>query len=150
MGDYKLKIELSFQSVSEAQEIQRICKDLTEIDAPNPQVLINKLEAQVELSVSYIEATIERAEALKPQAKKLLDETSLTIAKLGKVSKELSDITSSTEIDDAIKQAWSIIEACSFFKDMLRVRQRIITGGKVTLLGPDDLGNMAVLNDWEV
>ena len=55
-----------------------------------------------------------------------------------------------TELDRAIKEACHRAEACQFINDINKVSKSILTGGQVTLIAPDDLGNPAVKEKWEV
>lgn len=52
------------------------------------------------------------------------------------------------ELDEAISQGKQRVEACLFVKDMRTAQATLLTSYKATLLGKDDLGNMAVKQTW--
>ena len=53
------------------------------------------------------------------------------------------------DLDFIISEAKKRVEACLFLKDMARVKQSLLTGGKVALIQKDDLGNWYQSKVWE-
>ena len=54
-----------------------------------------------------------------------------------------------TDSNNSIKEIKQRIEAAKFIRDMANFNKNIITGGKVRLIGPDDLGNPQEIKKWE-
>ena len=65
-----------------------------------------------------------------------------------------SDIFNATlklsELDNILADVKATTEACLFIKDMAKVRDSILTGGKIILKGPDDLNNPSVKRIWNI
>jgi len=102
----------------------------------------NKVKAQD--SISRLQETFTNLSNTIRSENALLDKELVDAKKM--VSDALGRLH---DLDEAIRQGQQRIEACMFVKDMATANKTLMSHGKMTLLGKDDLNNWVVKQSWE-